>query len=422
MQKSLQSFAASAILVIWFFGTAPSAVAQPEVPTTPGATNAAPRVALEPPAPTERVKALPNVSNFLGLSNLTINPKVIARTDEGDPTVGVEYKYERRLFPVMQARRTDVDFFIHSEGLIVAQEEKSPNRLLTHGVRLSAIDLWPSKRMTGAASDQQRALFRSIKRNYSQPWEELAPVLKQAKTAAEREGISAEMQSLLGKAQAELASFGTLRGDLEAETWAMTGHGNTPEVEWEEFMLEMLVQPHFVFLSFDVDADAETDQTFSDVQLVGQAQLRGKFLVDWFDKPFALLRGGQPPVSHLNRNGGPLFWGGAGIVDASGVETRKALTGSGDENFARAHFGVSYRTELFSGSSPARCVALELSWRYYHEFDAPAALRSQNLDDTSYFKATLLFPGNYFLEYTDGKLPLDVEGASTVSVGWRHNF
>jgi hypothetical protein len=83
---------------------------------------------------------------------------------------------------------------------------------------------------------------------------------------------------------------------------------------------------------------------------------------------------------------------------------------------------VSYRTEIYSGSSPSRSLALELSWRYYHEFDAPGPLRSQDLDNTSYFKATLLFPGNYVLEYTDGKLPLDIEGSSTVSLGWRHNF
>jgi hypothetical protein len=276
--------------------------------------------------------------------------------------------------------------------------------------------------MTGTGSDEQRALFRRVKQTYSQPWEELAPTLKQARTSAEKEALRAEMDSLIGKAQAELSAYGTLRGNLEDETWTMTGHGNTPEVEWEEFMMNMLVKPRFVFLSFDVDADAETDQTFSDVQFVGQAQLRGKILIDWFDKPFALLRGGQAPIHHLNRNGGPLFWGGVGVVDASGVETREAIAGDEDEIFVRAHFGVSYRTEIYSGSSPSRSLALELSWRYYHEFDAPGPLRAQDLDNTSYFKATLLFPGNYFLQYTDGKLPLDVESSSTVSLGWRHNF
>jgi hypothetical protein len=51
-------------------------------PDPSGATNPAVREPVESPsAEIDSVKLLPNVSNLLGLSNLTINPKVIARTD-----------------------------------------------------------------------------------------------------------------------------------------------------------------------------------------------------------------------------------------------------------------------------------------------------------------------------------------------------
>ncbi len=376
----------------------------------------------DPPAPVMEEKVAPSLAGFLGFSsNLVINPKVITPTDGNGTTFGLDYHYGRRVLTLLQAGRTDVDFSVHSEGLVVVEAEKSPHRLLTHGLRLSLVDLWPSERLRTPASDAQRALFRSVKDTYVQPWEELAGELKKAKTSGQKDSIRAEMDDLLGKAQAELAAYGTLEGDTATRKLYLSGHGNTPRQEWEEVFLKQLIKPRFVFLSLDLDGNAETDQNFQDVQLVGQAQLRGKVLMDWLDAPFALLRGSRQAVSHLNRNGGPYFWGGVAIVDPSSAETRQALVGN-DDAFGRAQFGVSFRTEVFSGSSPSKCVALELSWRYYHEFNAPAAIRNNQLDHTSYFKATLLFPGNYFLEYTDGKLPLDVESSSTVSVGWRYNF
>lgn len=367
--------------------------------------------------------ALPNFASFLGLTSLVINPKVITRTDGEDTTVGVEYKYERHLKTVYHLSRTDVDFFVHSHGLIVADEEDTPNRLLTHGVRLSLTDLWSSKRLETPAGDAQRQFFRNVNDNYVQDWEELAQDYKKAKNANERDGIRAQMNHFFGHAQAELEPYGVLQENLQTGKLYLTARGQTKPAEWRESVMQQmkLIVPRPVFLSFDLNGDAETDQTFSDVQLVGQAQLRGKILADWFDYPFALIRGTEKPVHRLNRNGGPHFWGGVGIVDASSANTRTELVGK-EDNFARAHFGIFYRTEVYSGTTPKKSVSLELTWRYYYEFDAPAAIRRADLDHTSYFKATLLFWDDYFLEYTDGKLPLDVEGASTVSVGWRHNF
>ena len=116
-----------------------------------------------------------------------------------------------------------------------------------------------------------------------------------------------------------------------------------------------------------------------------------------------MLRGGGPPKSWLNRDGGPHFWGGVGVVDASQNDARAGLT-TAHQTFTRAHFGVWYRTEIFA-ISEAESVALELLWRYYHEFDAPGPIRAAKLEDTSYFKGTVLMPGNYFIEYATGKLP-----------------
>ena len=122
----------------------------------------------------------------------------------------------------------------------------------------------------------------------------------------------------------------------------------------------------------------------------------------------------------LNRDQGPHFWAGISVVNASENDARTALT-SDHKTFPRLNLGAQYRTELFS-ISETKSVALELNWRFYYEFNAPQPIKDAELDLTSYFKATVLFPGNIFIEYTDGKLPTDVEGGSTVAAGWRYNF
>ena len=229
------------------------------------------------------------------------------------------------------------------------------------------------------------------------------------------------MSRLFDSAALSLREVGPLHADVKTQTWNITSKGK--EKDWHNVLTNYPYRP--LFLSADLDGNLEHDQSLTNVQFVGSAQIRGKVLSPIFDFPFSLIRrvtGNDTgePKNWLNRAGGPYFWGGIGYVESSENDGRQAIT-TEHKVFPRIHAGVFYRTEVF-GTSEANSMALELSWRYYHEINAPKAIRQADLDHTSYFKATLLFPGNYFLEYTDGKLPLDVEGASTVSVGWRHNF
>ena len=46
--------------------------------------------------------------------------------------------------------------------------------------------------------------------------------------------------------------------------------------------------------------------------------------------------------------------------------------------------------------------------------------RDADLDKTSFFRATVLFPGNMFVEYTDGQRPLDLQDESAVYLGFRY--
>jgi hypothetical protein len=67
-------------------------------------------------------------------------------------------------------------------------------------------------------------------------------------------------------------------------------------------------------------------------------------------------------------------------------------------------------------------VAIELEWRYYGEIAAPQAIADADQERTSWFRGSLLFPGDVLLEYTDGRQPLDLTGGSRLFVGWRYSF
>jgi hypothetical protein len=372
-----------------------------------------------------------NFANLFGLSsNLTINLKAITGTDGDNTTLGLQYSYERHIFTNLISsnstgfRNRYLDLGLRSEGLITLEARKSPNRLLTHGLRLSLENLWPNTHLTGERSDQARKIAGDIARFRTQ-W------LIQRDTWLENKNSFAGAEAYTNMALQVRAAETYLGGqnftdytdvepDEEGGLWYVRnakGH----RVRDRDITIKDTVYSSPFYLAWDLDADAETDQTFDDIQLVGGTQIRAFFKRDWFDKPFQWIRGYEVPRDFRNRNNGPYLYGGVSIVDASNNDSREAITGGEDDVFGRAHFGVGFRAELYQITAK-EVLSVELQWRYYHEFDAPASIRRADLDNTSYFRATLLLPYNYFLEYTDGKLPIDVEGASTVSVGWRHNF
>lgn len=373
--------------------------------------------------------ARPSISDWNDLfrivTGLEVNPKFLTTPDGDRTTFGIEYKFQREIRPralSLFGDSAELGISLRSEGLIVAGAEAPPNRLIEHGLRISALDLLPSRWTTNQAALEENARLRDrVDRQYFQRWKADAEELRELRPETDAPRIAqlqSEMEQLAAAGALELKEYGTLKPDPVSRLWWLqTSRGLR---DWGSQVAGKVVKERFVFLNFDLDASLEHDQALTNVQFFGGAQIRGKLLVPQLDWPFQLLRLGGDIQDHLNRNGGPYFNGGIGMVDAGQNEARLALT-TEHQQFLRAHFGLFYRTELIS-ISDSKSVALELQWRYYHEFDPPAPVRARKLDSASYFKATVLLPGDYFLAFTDGKLPLDLEGASTVSAGWRHNF
>lgn len=399
----------SGIIAIFVAASCALCVAHAAETNTPSASTAAPVAD----------KGLNLAELFSFARGLEINPKVVTATDGNGTTVGLDYKFERgqTLNSTGSKKETDVAFAFKSSGLILAEPAKAPNNVFTHTLRLSLINLWPNENIPGdsAAVKANSARRKTIARKYDS-WAALALL-------PDRETHEPEMNRLVESASEDFREIGPLRADPDAKppTWNVTSKGQ--EKNFNNALRDFAYRP--LFLSADLDANLEHDQTLTNLQFVGSAQIRGKVVSSIFDWPFSLIRrvtsnSDGEPKNWLNRAGGPYFWGGIGYVDASENDARKAIT-TEHSSFARAHAGVDFRTEIF-GTTEANAVALELSWRYYYELNAPSAIRAQNLDSTSYFKATILLPQNYFVEYTNGKLPIDLAGGSTVSVGWRYNF
>jgi len=339
---------------------------------------------------------------------LEINPKLISALNGGGTTVGVEYKYENGLKRYPLHGDTDLALSLRSQGLVAVDPKKVPNDVFIHGLRLSVIDLWPRTPAVDSVAACHNALLKErINTRYFDPW---------TKEIESGHPDKDKMNEFVDSASRELAEYGRLEADPATENWYLYD-ASGKRINWDNALKRM--KERTLFLAFDLSADLEHDQSLTNLQFVGTAQLRGKLLVPYLDLPFELLRGG-PPKNWSNRDRGPHFWAGISMVNASENDARTALT-SDHKTFPRLNLGAQYRTELFS-ISEAKSVALELTWRFYYEFNAPQPIKDAELDRTSYFKATVLFPGILFIEYTDGKLPTDVEGGSTVAAGWRYNF
>ncbi|MBC8026966.1 MAG: hypothetical protein H7Y89_13315 [Steroidobacteraceae bacterium] len=142
-----------------------------------------------------------------------------------------------------------------------------------------------------------------------------------------------------------------------------------------------------------------------------------------FDLPFRALRKSMSPGSRY-RASFPSLSFSLDRLDAKDDEIRAAFTSK--STFTRASAEVAFQTILASfDEGPLR---FNISYRYFHEFSPPEAIKIANLDSFDYTKMQLRFPARLlpivetdeyelFVSYTDGKLPFDVTSGKAIEVG-----
>lgn len=179
----------------------------------------------------------------------------------------------------------------------------------------------------------------------------------------------------------------------------------------------------------DLHASLESNQDFSSRQEVFGASFGGRF-VSWnpdasasrlnvFDFPGAAVRwlAGDEDFAPSGQ-AYPTVVVGLDLVEASDDDARSALTS--DDAFLRARIEAGMKTRVYS--TEGADYYLSAGWRLYQEFDAPAAVKSAELDQFSHAQIQLDLPKGWAVTYAAGKLPLDGEEDSTFALGLNVQF
>ncbi len=189
------------------------------------------------------------------------------------------------------------------------------------------------------------------------------------------------------------------------------------------------------FYGIDFHAALEGDQNYSDTNVVfglsGMLAFQPsaeneKFNI--FDLPFRLIRQGFTEDSNYVA-AFPSVKIDIDRVDGSENEIRSVLTPESD--YTRSSAEVAFQTML--ASIDGQPIRFNMSYRYFHEFSAPAAVEAAGLDSFDYVEASLRFPARmlpflqtdeyeFFVSYTDGQLPFDTVSDSAVEIGFATNI
>ena len=342
--------------------------------------------------------------------HLVLEPMAIGLARDGDATVGLGYHYRRPIGGRMNLGSLGLESHVDSNGLFVPDKSDTPNRLFEHKLHLDVVNRAGIGSRTLDQGERER--LRRIAVHY-QRWQTLAQ--KDDRTPEE----SREMNSLFDEAQ-EYVEDRFNRLDVEGGTW----NG------WED--ARSADSRNRIAASLGFRAGMETDQDMSNRQFVVEALTRWKILDNWLDFPFAMIRGYKTPRRYQNREGGPEFIAGIGFVDPQHNRRRDRFTGDRD-SYGRVEIGLTHRAELFplpnfdndggvTNDNTVRTVDLEFSWRYLWEIDPSRGSKRADLDKTSFVRARLIFPGRVFIEYTDGRLPMDIERNSSLRLGFTCDF
>lgn len=184
------------------------------------------------------------------------------------------------------------------------------------------------------------------------------------------------------------------------------------------------------YVNFDFEGGVEADQRFDAVRnkygmhltliAKGWGEDSGFGAYNFLDYPAALVRylfqydDWKPRGSAF-----PEFQVGLNRIMPKDATDPRTIAGDSSD-FSRFEFSGSYRSEI--GRIFGEALFLEATLRYYSELNASLAVEVAGLDSFSYFTAAFLLPRNYFVSYSEGKLPLDVADQAVYQIGLRYNF
>lgn len=140
--------------------------------------------------------------------------------------------------------------------------------------------------------------------------------------------------------------------------------------------------------------------------------------LDW---PFRLVRtlSGHPWGFTPSPDAFPKLRLAAERVKPVDDKDRNAVLGATpDYNRANIEIAMTSPVGIFQGKQ----VKFEGSWRYFKEIGADEAIKTAELDEFSYFAATLKHDSGWQLTYATGKLPFDRQNEKVWELGYKLKF
>ena len=184
-------------------------------------------------------------------------------------------------------------------------------------------------------------------------------------------------------------------------------------------------------LNFNLGASYESNQNFSEKQLVYGSNLMFKYYgyskVNYiFDAPFLVTRwlsgaelSKEPGIRKTYQGAIPTIRIAFEQVNPEHNDARFSVLGNRDK-FYRWNTDIGFTTVM--AQIKGKEINFNYFWRYYKEIDADDAIRDAGLDEFSNSSAVFIYGGKIYFSYSSGKLPLTKRNSEGFEVGLRCKF
>jgi len=137
------------------------------------------------------------------------------------------------------------------------------------------------------------------------------------------------------------------------------------------------------------------------------------------DYPFALIRMLTGTDTEFNVYGAtfPSFLFGLDYVIPDKDSLRKNLIGNQDP-FSRLRFEIGFKTRV--ARIGKEVIHFSSNFRWYKELNPRNTIKINNLDESTFFVASLESYNGLFVSYTTGKLPFDRKNDQVYALGFRY--
>lgn len=108
-------------------------------------------------------------------------------------------------------------------------------------------------------------------------------------------------------------------------------------------------------------------------------------------------------------------------VDASEDDERMSITDDDEFDRLSSELQINYKIKNL-GASDTSITSLQFNYRYYSEIDAPALVKTNNMDVHALKTYMIKFNKGLYIAYSTGSLPFDKQDDQVLEIGFSHSL